>query len=238
MTKNDRYLIIFDLDDTIYPEKAYVISGFKAISKIIERRGFSDYPTTLSHLISLFDDGVRGNTFNILLDKLKITSSMLTVEELVSIYRTHVPSISPWPDALNLLTYLSKSSDKYIICLISDGLPHQQNNKINALNIRHFFQHVTITDELGGIDYRKPNPKSFEILLEKFNITPTRSLYLADNPLKDFIGPNKLGMLTIRVRKPEGIYSSAEAINKEASADHTIKSLDEMNRILKTMFIA
>ncbi len=54
--------VVFDLDDTLYPERAYVLSGFHAVAawaeeqlKIPRRLGFAE-------LRQLFEDGVRGNT--------------------------------------------------------------------------------------------------------------------------------------------------------------------------------
>jgi putative hydrolase of the HAD superfamily len=54
--------VIFDLDDILYPERAYVLSGFHAVAawaeeqlKIPRRLGFAE-------LRQLFEDGVRGNT--------------------------------------------------------------------------------------------------------------------------------------------------------------------------------
>ena len=56
-------LVAFDLDDTLYPERAFVRSGFRVVSDyllrsgIVNRRLFSD-------LEAAFESGIRGRTFN------------------------------------------------------------------------------------------------------------------------------------------------------------------------------
>ena len=35
---------------------------------------------------------------------------------------------------------------------------------------------------------------------------PEQTVYVADNETKDFIAPNRLGLLTIQVRRPSGLY--------------------------------
>ena len=56
--------IVFDLDDTLYPERAYVLSGFRAVAAWAA--GELGLPVTqgFAELRRLFDDGVRGDTFN------------------------------------------------------------------------------------------------------------------------------------------------------------------------------
>ena len=62
--------IIFDMDDTLYPERHYVLSGFRAVAKWFEANYGVSYETSGQTLISLFNKGIRGNTFNIWLDQI------------------------------------------------------------------------------------------------------------------------------------------------------------------------
>ena len=40
--------------------------------------------------------------------------------------------------------------------------------KIKALGLRKFVNHIIVTDELGGIEYRKPDEKAFVLMKEWF----------------------------------------------------------------------
>ena len=48
--------------------------------------------------------------------------------------------------------------------LITDGRTESQRAKIKALKIEEFFDYIIVTDELGGIEFRKPNEKAFTIM--------------------------------------------------------------------------
>ena len=48
--------IIFDLDDTLYPERAYVSSGFAAVAKAHQDR-LGDPVIVVARLTTLFDAG-------------------------------------------------------------------------------------------------------------------------------------------------------------------------------------
>lgn len=220
-------LVILDLDDTLYLEKDYILSGFKAVSDFIAQKISLNSRSLYSSLISKFENGVRGNTFDILLTEFDIPASLISVEELVQVYRSHQPFITPTSDVKALLEFLEVNSSRYLTCLVSDGYPFQQHKKIDSLGIGSFFHRIIITNELGGVEYNKPNPFVFSLLMKEFHIPPHCVIYIADNPLKDFIGPNKLGMWTLRIRKPEGIYSEIDAESSAAAPSQTITSMEQ-----------
>jgi putative hydrolase of the HAD superfamily len=228
-------LVILDLDDTLYLEKNYVLSGFKAVSDFIAQKIPLSPKSLYSSLVINFENGVRGNNFDLVLKEFDIPTSSISVEELVQVYRSHQPLITIPSDVKVLLEFLAINSSHYIICLVSDGLPFQQHKKIDSLGIRPFFQKIIITNELGGVEYNKPNPYVFRLLMNKFSIPPHCIIIIADNPLKDFIGPNKLGMQTVRIQKPEGIYSEIDAESPVAAASQSITSMEQAIPIIQRM---
>ena len=52
-------------------------------------------------------------------------------------------------------------------------------------------------------------------------------MYIGDNPSKDFIGAGKIGMRTIRIIRPEGMYMRREA-EDGFDADVTVHLLTEV----------
>ncbi len=217
--------MVLDLDDTIFPEIDFILSGFFEVSRYISQKSHYEVDYIYQKLSTLFNNNIRNNTFDILIEDLQLSN--IQVQELVELYRNHKPVLKPWEDALFLLDYLSKYPNKFTLCLISDGIVLQQKNKIKALKIEQYFKKIIITDELGGIEYRKPNPFVFNLLLDQFNISSSQSIYIADNPLKDFIAPNEIGMHTMRIKKAEGIYAKFEAPSEYMKAQITITSLDQ-----------
>ena len=45
--------------------------------------------------------------------------------------------------------------------LITDGRSKSQRNKITALKLENLFDDIIVTDELGGVQFRKPNDISY-----------------------------------------------------------------------------
>ena len=99
---------------------------------------------------------------------------------------------------------LIRTKKKKKIGIITDGRPEGQRAKLKALNIN--VDKVIITDELGGTEYRKPNPKAFEIMQKELNTEFEKMVYIGDNIKKDFIAPQKLGMKYIWFKNPDGLY--------------------------------
>ena len=212
--------IVLDLDDTLYPERDYVRSGFGAVgSYVAEHLGISNFG---QYCWERFLAGERGHLFDSALTALGGSADRDTVDQLVHIYRTHRPRIHLYPDAERLLkraalrgTYLG---------LITDGPATSQRAKIEALHLTRYFRSMLLTDELG-LGKAKPHPASFELI--QGALGPMGGLvYIADNPAKDFLTPNQLGWDTIRVLRPEGLYGKVTAPSSKHEARVTVSSLD------------
>ena len=214
--------VIFDLDDTLYSERAFALSGFRAVAEA--------YADLLGHpgkaavdMSSLLDAGRRGSVFNALLAQrgLKIDHEIVT--RMVQIYRTHAPSIELHPDADAALTRLGKT---YRLGLITDGPVEMQSNKIDALDLAGRFERVILTAELGP-DFGKPHPRAFELMAEGLDVPHHACVYIADNAAKDFIAPNKLGWRTIQILRTDGIYRTKPPA-PGGKPQHVVATLDEV----------
>lgn len=188
ITEADKYLddielVIFDLDDTLYSEKDYVRSGYIAAA-----------PDKADDLWQAFLDGTPA--FDVVMPERK--------KEALAIYRNHIPNIELYSGVRDMLNRI-KESGKHL-AMITDGRPEGQRAKIHALGIEPLFDEIIITDELGGVEYRKPNAVAFELMHEKFEVPYEKMVYIGDNPKKDFIAPEKLGMRAIYFINEDGLY--------------------------------
>lgn len=203
----DIRLVIFDLDDTLYPEIQFVYSGFLKVSEYLSKKFNRSKKDFFRFLVSSFEKGIRGNNFDLLLEEFDINEDINT---LVQIYRNHYPKISLYPDSKYILEYLRIRGFK--IALITDGYLTTQLNKINALGIWRYFDKIVINDISLGIDKKKE--EGFLEVLNALNVDPNNAIYIGDNPKKDFVVPNKLGMSSIRIIREEGIYKLVENNNQ------------------------
>lgn len=189
-------VVIFDLDDTLYSEKQYVKSGYCAIAKKFPQ--IVDFETKLwtafENKKPAIDEVLKNE--GLFSEKNK--------QECMQTYRLQIPTINLYDGVKEMLSRLHKSD--YKIGIITDGRPEGQINKINSLNLKKYVDHIIITDELGGIDFRKPNETAFVMMQRYFQCPFKEMCYVGDNIKKDFIAPDKLGMKSIYFKNKDGLY--------------------------------
>jgi len=206
-------LVAFDLDDTLYSERAFVRSGFRVVSDYLVRAGIADRPLFDDFEVA-FQNGVRGNTFNRVLAESGIEPTEELVQRLVAIYQSHRspygvvrPDIRLYDDADRALADLKARGLRVV--LISDGDLLAQETKVRALGLARRMDAIVLT---GAWEKRfsKPHPRAFREVAERFSLSPQACVYVADNPTKDFQGPSEaLWRPSIWVRRPDGIYRDA-----------------------------
>jgi putative hydrolase of the HAD superfamily len=225
--------VVLDLDDTLYPEAAYVRSGFRAVAARAQETLGVPAAEGEAALVALFEEGVRGDTFDRWLAARGFGGDV-AVDDLVAAYRAHAPEIAPFPEAGALLRRLR--ADGCAVGLLSDGDPAVQGRKLDALGLRDAFDAIVVTGELGP-DAGKPSPRGFEEVLRRLgDAPPGEAVYVSDNPAKDFIGARRAGMRSIRVRRPGGIYAHLEPETPEHAPDAEVAGLDEVPSALDRLY--
>ena len=199
-------LVAFDLDDTLYPEREFVYSGFTAVAQHLDDLGLIDAESFFTTATSLFAAGARGHIFDLTLKRLAVGFPAARIADLVRVYREHQPRIRPFAGSARLLQALKATG--VLLALISDGPWPTQQNKLRALGLEAYFDHLVFTGAHGE-DWSKPSPRAFQEVMGASGIPAAACVYVADNPGKDFVGPNRLGWHTIRVRETSGLYGDA-----------------------------
>jgi putative hydrolase of the HAD superfamily len=220
LTKIPTPAVILDLDDTLYLERDYVRSGFDAVGRhVAEKCGRKDFG---SRCWALFEQGVRGTTFDQVLRDTRLNECIETAE-LVEVYRNHAPSIRLADDVTAFLDSWPKHRP---LGLITDGPVASQGAKIEALQLHHRLHPIILSDSFGS-EYRKPHDKPFEEVERALGLPPDQLTYIGDNPRKDFVAPRRRGWYTIRIRRPTGEHSDREEPN-DCPADAQIASFGEL----------
>ena len=215
-------LIVFDLDDTLYPEGDYVGSGFEAVAQAFhaELRPTFDLAARMKHV---FESGNRGRVFDTVLADLHLPPDQALVQRMVDVYRNHQPRIRLFADADAALDRLASC---FKLALLSDGYLAAQQRKVGALGLPQRLDRVVLTDELGR-DYWKPDPRAFQRLASSLELSGLQCAYVADNPSKDFVAPNQLGWRSVMVRRPGALYADLPA-PAEGQPQVVIDSLDRL----------
>lgn len=219
-------VVVFDMDDTLFPEKEFVRSGFKEVDRYLQKK--LSINNFFVRAWEKFSSGSRGFIFNQVLHDINYDGDVsILVKELVNVYREHIPSIELFKDAKWALDYYSKMAP---LALISDGYFQTQKNKAASLNIDCYFQKYYFSDEWGE-KYWKPSTFTFKKAQNDFREFGDDFVYISDNPEKDFIAPNKLGWDSVCIRREFGEYSEVE-IPLKGKPRVIISSLFELKDIL------
>lgn len=183
--ENKKVFVAFDLDDTLYKEIDFLHSGYRKIAEYIEEK--TSLTSVYENMIQDYQNGK--DVFQALID---LTLGMVSKEDLLDIYRNHIPDISLNADTKACLEFLQKKNIP--MGIITDGRSKTQRNKILALGLDQWIPESNwiISEE---IETEKPNTKSYLILEQKY--PDYHYYYVGNNPKKDFKGANELGWTTI-----------------------------------------
>jgi putative hydrolase of the HAD superfamily len=223
-------VLVFDLDDTLYPERQFALSGFKAAGQWAEAElGIAGLADDMTRLL---DEGHLGELFRMALAGKLPDHTPEHLAELLEAYRNHEPKLALFEDAGWALAHFA---DQAKLGLITDGTHHVQARKVAALDIAAHFHEIVYTHALGGRAFSKPHPRSYEMVEQALSSDGSRLVYVGDNPSKDFIVPNARGWTSIMIERPQErrIHAGA-AVAPGGAPQHTIRSLTELPALLRT----
>jgi len=208
--------LVLDLDDTLYKEYDYQTSGLKYVEEqVLELYGVD----LRGKLLELRDQGVN-DIFLELTNILNIPSSIK--DSFLMMYRYHKPDI-----ALTLVTkkFIESALHNFgKVVILTDGRSISQRLKLESLSLLKI--PVFISEEWNST---KPDNKRFVAIMERYT-TCSKFCYVADNPTKDFIAPNKLGWKTIGVRDTGvNIHIQKSDLDKDLNPNQWVAGLEFIN---------
>lgn len=186
-------VVAFDLDDTLFEERQFLLSAYRHIAADLSRRGIADREKALRAMTEGGFDALMAEIERERGWSPSEREERVTVKWCVDTYRTHRPDITIDADARETLSRLVANKD-VILALITDGRSVTQRNKIEALGLTRYFtpENIFISEETG---HDKHSPHSFHELIGRNG--DGIYAYIGDNPAKDFAWPNRLGWMTI-----------------------------------------
>jgi putative hydrolase of the HAD superfamily len=218
------------MDDTLYLEHEYVLSGFRHIAGLVAtdaRRSPEDIFAFLDASTSKREH--KGHNLDLLLEDYPGLRSVWSVSRLIEEYRSHNPTISLLPGVRSMLSDL-RDAGAYL-AVITDGASQSQHRKAEALQLATQVNLVIVTDD-HGIEYRKPHPYAYRKVSETFGCEPGACVYIGDNPAKDFLAPRVLGWDTVRIRFPNQLHAQAEPPAPEAAPRFECGAIAQLHALL------
>ena len=217
---NDRVLVL-DLDDTLYEELSFVRSGFRAVAAWGEDRYGLDRDVSYARLMELLETEGRGRVFDAWLD------GRGSVRRAVDVYRRHTPDLALHPSAERVLTRYRDAA----VYIVTDGHKGVQARKVGALGLWDRVRRVYLTGRYGHAR-AKPSHYCFELIAHRERVPMAALIHVADDPSKDFVGLDPLGVTTVRVLT--GRHATVTAA-PGAEAQHRIPDLDALPGLLSDL---
>jgi putative hydrolase of the HAD superfamily len=191
--------VTVDLDDTLYPQSAFLSRAWSAVAEAGASHGVSEQ----RFFDALMTECAQGSDRGGIIDRAlaAVGGSPELVPELVGTFRGFAPHVlAPYPGAA---TALAELRELVPVACVTDGDPEIQRAKLRALRLEDAFDAVVISDEMGR-EFRKPHPAPFLRALELLGVPGSEALHVGDRSEKDVAGPAAAGMAgAVRVRQGE-----------------------------------
>ncbi|HEY0812436.1 MAG TPA: HAD-IA family hydrolase [Pseudonocardia sp.] len=190
--------VLVDLDDTLYPQAAFLDVAWHAVADCGARRGL-DRDALLA---ALHAEAAAGSARGGIIDRALARSGGRAelVPELLAAFRSTNPDrLEPYPRVREALAALR---GRVPVALVSDGEVTGQQRKVAALGLAGMFAAVVFSDTWGR-ERRKPHPQPFEEALRRIGAEPREAVMIGDRPDKDIAGASRAGVRAIRVSTGE-----------------------------------
>ena len=203
--------LLIDMDDTLYDERTYVLSGFRAVAANIARRfATANEDALFADMVAELDANGRGRVFDVALARAGLGGDPSQISEMVETYRTHAPVLALWPGVSETLAGLRLD---YRLAIVTDGLAGMQRRKVAALGLTERVDAVVYCWEC---DAPKPDPASYLQALRLLGAGADEAVVIGDRPTHDMAAAAAIGCRSIRVRT--GRYGAAGLAGKASDA--------------------
>lgn len=221
--------VIFDLDDTLYAERRFALSGYAAVAvRLAEDTGI---PARVLYrfLVRRFRRHGREGLLQALCAAYAIPTA--DIPRLVEVIRTHAPRLTLPTASRAVLRELRASGHR--LGVLTNGLPMTQRAKVAALDIAPLVDVVVYAQEHAPEG--KPSPVCFAAALQRLDAIASQTVFVGDHPDKDIAGAVAAGMQSIWLsrRRPVAMGAHADAIA------HTLTDVPELvNQLLEVRHAA
>lgn len=187
-------ILIFDLDDTIYPQVNFDTPSLQNVSFYLEKKTKIKKDIIFKKLRSLkkIRRGFPPNLiFNKFFYKIKIKNKKKIIKHCIDLFQSY--NCKNLNKSKSLKSTLKKFSKTKILFLVTNGNIKRQRNKINNLLIKNFFKKIFILD--GKKFKLKPSTQDVKYLLDylkKFSFK--NAVYVGDNMDSDRKFADNLGI--------------------------------------------
>lgn len=223
-------IILFDADGTLYDfDKAALEalkSNFKKYNLEWTTNTFEIYEEVNKKIWNDFEKGLI-TTSEIKTERFKIFFDILGVSNINSLQfsKGYLEFLSQNNYLLNGAGNIVKwSSENFELAIVTNGLASVQNPRFKKSELRKYFKHIIISEEIG---FAKPKKEIFDYTFELLN-NPSKDsvIIIGDNLTSDIKGGMDYGIDTCWFNPTKTVNSS------EIIPTYEISNLNELKKIL------
>jgi putative hydrolase of the HAD superfamily len=205
--------VIFDLDDTLYPVRRFVHSGFAAVAGHLEDMWRVDRREALGVLARASRGESHGRELQACVAHFGLSLTILPA--LVQVIRSHAPALRLPRTSMFALRALRPN---WHLAVVTNGLPDLQARKVDALGLRDLVDAVVYANAVGS-GAGKPEREPFLVAARRLGVAPDRAIVVGDDARCDIFGAGQVGMKTVHVTRHSRTHVPA------CGADSTITTL-------------
>ena len=231
--------IIFDTDNTLYPYEAAHSAAINAVSEKAENiLGINKKEFENAYEVSRKDIKAKlGATasshsrllyFQRTIEHLGLRTRILLTLDLEQTYwRTFLANAQLFSHVKEFILLLK--SNGIATANITDLTAQIQFRKMVYFGLDEYFDYVVTSEEAG---HDKPDPKPFQIALDKLKIEPSKIWMIGDSPKEDMAGAGFFGI--IKVQK---IHQNISIGKDSSKPDIVFKEYSSLSNYFKKQFI-
>jgi len=178
-------ILIFDLDDTIYPQKNYDTPALLSVSKFIQKKTnlkILDIFNTLRKLKAIRRGKPPKFLFNVFFKNITIRYKGFTIAKCIRLFQSY--KCIELKKSKSLRSTIKNLYKTKILFLVTNGNTNRQNNKIKYLGIKKYFKKIFILD--GIKKDIKPSTKDVQSLVKFISShQELKVAYIGDNLISD-----------------------------------------------------
>jgi putative hydrolase of the HAD superfamily len=211
----DARAVVFDLDDTLYPLRRFIVSGFAVVARELERRWSVDRAAAFAVLTGASGSKQKGHELQVCAERFGLPPD--TAAALVDLIRNHEPAIRLPRTSRSAL---DKLRGRWRLGVLTNGHPDLQMRKVEALGLRFLVDEIVCAHEIGDRS-GKPAREPFAEIAKRLAVSPERTVFVGDDLQCDMLGAARAGMRTIHFTG----FQTKPPRQPIAGVDATVRSL-------------
>jgi len=226
MSINNKKVIAFDADDTLWINETFYKKAEQGLFKLLkdyitEEEAFDEHFRTEMQNVGLFGYGAKGFTLSMNEAALRVSGQNIEIGKRLMDY-----PVTILPGVIDVLATLR---EKYRIILVTKGDLKDQERKLTKSGLTDYFQHIEILSDKKEMNYRK--------LLHYLEIDPDNFLMIGNSLRSDIIPVLNIGSYAIHIPFHDDWIHESEVEEKISSNRfYEVAEISEIVRIIENNF--